>query len=239
MKEFDLKKTDPELVDIFNTFAFGKAFKESGLDERTGAMCALAANLGMNALGNYKSAVTYAMKLGLKPLEIREITYQSVPLIGFDRASAFVREMDEVFEEQGIALPLEGASTVTPEDAYEKGLSFMTENFGPYIKSMASDSKTDSYDFNQWLIGYTFGEFYTRGVLDGKTRELLTFVMLYTMDDAGKQVKTHIRINLRIGNDKELLLGVLKALTPFVGFPKTFRGLNYVNSVVKEEEKFQ
>lgn len=235
---FSLAHTDPELVKLFNDFAFEQALPASGLDQKTAAMVTTAVNLGMNSVGNFKTSVEHGLYLGLTPLEIREIVYQATPFVGFAQVVGFVDAMNAVFTEKGVELPLEKVGTVTRDDAYEKGLEFMKENFGSYIESLNSLDKGDSTDFNHWLVEYAFGDFFTRGVLDPKTRELIAFCILYAMDANRKQTRTHIRVNLRMGNDKDLLINVLKCCTPYVGFPRTFNALNMVNSVYQEELKF-
>lgn len=236
---FKLKQTDPQLIALFNHFAFDEAFKASGLDTKTAALCVLAANIGTNAPDNFRQAVVRALYLGADPVEIREVVYQAVPMAGFMRVQGFVTLMDEVFEEQGIALPLPDENTAAPDQLCDKGMALMKDLFGDYIEKLGSPDNGDSTDFDRWLVAYGFGAFMTRGGLDIKTRELVTFCLLYTQGGCEKETKTHVRVNMNIGNGKDVLVGVLKALTPFVGFPKTFNALNIVNAVAAQRETAQ
>ena len=54
-----------------------------------------------------------------------------------------------------------------------------------------------------------FGDFYTRGGLDIKTRELMIFCALATLGGAGKRMGSHAVGNMKVGNDKETLFSAL------------------------------
>ncbi len=69
-----------------------------------------------------------------------------------------------------------------------------------------------------------------RGV-DLPTRELLTFSMLAALGGADAQVKGHVAANLRVGNDRAVLLAVLTRLLPFIGYPRTLNALAAINEV--------
>ena len=47
------------------------------------------------------------------------------------------------------------------------------------------------------------------------------------------QLISHASANIRIGNDKSFLIGVLSTLIPYVGYPRVLNGLNCVNEATK------
>lgn len=65
----------------------------------------------------------------------------------------------------------------------------------------------------------------TRNGLDVPLRELLTFTMLVTLGGCDPQVKSHVAANVRVGNDRRLLIDVLTQLIPFIGYPRMLNGL--------------
>ncbi len=64
-----------------------------------------------------------------------------------------------------------------------------------------------------------FGDFYTRGGLDTKTRELMIFCALATLG-ADRQLASHAIGNMKVGNDKETLISAMVQCYPYIGFPR-------------------
>ena len=81
-----------------------------------------------------------------------------------------------------------------------------------------------------------FGDYVTRGGLDTKMRELLTFSILLSLGGCEPQLKGHIRGNLNVGNDKRTLLTVITQLLPYVGYPRSLNAIACLNEVVPENE---
>jgi 4-carboxymuconolactone decarboxylase len=74
-----LAVTDPELIDTFDNFAFDEVLRESKLDIKTRLMVQLAAIIACQALTGYKVMAGAALNIGVTPVEIKEIVYQTVP----------------------------------------------------------------------------------------------------------------------------------------------------------------
>ena len=118
-----LKGSDPELIEIFDNFAFDEVIAGSKLDTRTRVMLILAAMIGCQAVNEYKIMAGAALNVGVTPIEIKEILYQSVAYVGMARAFDFLHATNEVLGARGIAVPLEGQSTTTAGDRQDKGLA--------------------------------------------------------------------------------------------------------------------
>ena len=86
----------------------------------------------------------------------------------------------------------------------------------------------------QYLSDNCFGDFLTRGVLDVKTRELVTFSLLVSLGGCEPQVKGHIAGNVNLGNDKAVLLAVVTQLLPYIGYPRTLNAIGCLNEVLPE-----
>ena len=69
-------------------------------------------------------------------------------------------------------------------------------------------------------------DFGTRKGLDGKTRELLTVVLLAALGGADRQVQAHVSGALKTGNTKEEVVCALVHAMPYMGFPRLFNALN-------------
>src|SRR5271170_8062763 len=81
-----LSVTDPELIEVFDNFAFDETVPASGLDTRTRLMVQLAALIGCQALSEYRVMLGAALTAGVTPVEAREIVYQAVPYVGMGKA---------------------------------------------------------------------------------------------------------------------------------------------------------
>ena len=80
-----------------------------------------------------------------------------------------------------------------------------------------------------------FGDFYTRGGLDTKTRELMIFCALATLG-ADKQLASHAIGNMKVGNDKETLLSAMVQCYPYIGFPRIANAIYAIKEAKIEED---
>src|SRR5271165_3479674 len=106
--ESKLQKTDPEFIELFDNWAFDEVIRQSQLDTKTRVMMILASTIASQALGEYKVMVGAAINVGLTPVVIKEILYQSVPYVGVAKVFEFLHATNEVLQNKGINLPLEG-----------------------------------------------------------------------------------------------------------------------------------
>ena len=145
--------------------------------------------------------------------------------------------MNAVFTEQGISLPLPEQKTLSSDDErYTKGLEIQAPVYG-----------TEIADRYQWLPGdfaeavprflteLCFGDFNTRTGLDGKTRELLTVVMLATLGGAEVQVKSHVIGALKVGCTKEEIVCALVHAGCYMGIPRMFNALNACRELLSQQ----
>jgi 4-carboxymuconolactone decarboxylase len=175
-----------------------------------------------------------ALRVGVTPVEIREILYHSVPYVGIAKVLDFINGTNEVLQSKGIKLPLEGQSTTSQETRYEEGLKVQKRIFGGMIDEMYKSSPKNQLHIQRFLSANCFGDYYTRRGLDLKTRELLTFAMLVSMGGTEPQVKGHIQANVNVGNDKERLLSVVTQLLPYIGYPRSLNAIKCLNDLLPE-----
>lgn len=187
-----LKEKDPELVEIFDNFAFDEVLQYGDIDEKIRLKAILASLIAQQSLGEYKFMIKGAMNIGVTPVEIKEIVYHAVPYCGIAKVFDFLHATNDIFEECGISLPLEGQSTTTRETRFDKGLEVQKSIFGEVIDKMYEVAPKDQIHIQHYLSDNCFGDFYTRTGLSVKERELLTFVMLISLGGCEPQVKGHI-----------------------------------------------
>ncbi|MDK2825893.1 MAG: 4-carboxymuconolactone decarboxylase [Methanolobus sp.] len=230
----DLNVTDPELMEVFDNFAFDEVIGYGNLDTKTRMMVILSSMIASQTLSEYKVMLEGALNVGVTPIEIKEIVYQSIPYVGFAKAVDFIYASNEILESRGIELPLEGQSTTSPETRFEKGLEVQKKIFGDVIDQMYEAAPENQIHIQKYLSGNCFGDYYTRKGLDVKMRELLTFSMILSLGGCEPQLKGHIMGNLNVGNDKETLLSTVTQLLPYIGYPRTLNAITALNELIPE-----
>ena len=198
--------TDPEFVQIFESFAFDEVVNQGDLDERTRFMAILAALLGCQGVDEFKVMLPAALNMGVTPVEVKEIVYQS-----------------------GVSLPLEGQATTTPKTRLEAGNQVQVDIFGEAMRGFQNSGPQESRHINKWLADNCFGDYYTRKGLDDKQREMITFCFLAAQGGCEPQLTSHATANIRIGNDKDFLIQVLSQCLPYIGYPRSLNALRCVN----------
>jgi len=118
-----MKVTDPELIEVFDNFAFDEVLRYGNLDTKTRLILILGSMIASQALGEYKVMLGGALNVGVTPVEVKEIVYQAVPYVGIAKVYDFIHATNEILESRGIKLPLEGQSTTSPETRFEEGLT--------------------------------------------------------------------------------------------------------------------
>ena len=99
---------------------------------------------------------------------------------------------------------------------------------------MYKESPEDQIHIQKYLSANCFGDYVTRNGLDVKTRELLTFSMLVSLGGCEPQVKAHIQGNVKLGNNKQVMLSVITQLIPYIGYPKTLNAIRCINEIIPE-----
>jgi alkylhydroperoxidase/carboxymuconolactone decarboxylase family protein YurZ len=82
-----LATTDPELIEVFDNFAFDEVLHYGELDTRTRLMTQLAAIIACQALAEYRAMLGAALTVGVTPVEVKEIVYQAVPHVAWPKSS--------------------------------------------------------------------------------------------------------------------------------------------------------
>ena len=227
--ESKLKATDPELIELFDNWAFGEVMQDAPLDPKTRLMVQLAAIIACGALSEYRVMLGGALNIGVTPVEVKEVVYQAVAYVGMARVFDFLHVTNDVLQSRDIELPLQGQSTTNPGTRLDKGLEAQRHIFGDLIDRMYEQSPKDQLHIQKYLTANCFGDYYTRRGLDLKTRELLTFSMIASLGGCEPQLAGHVAGNLAVGNDRKVLVWTITQLLPFIGYPRTLNALRVIN----------
>ena len=80
-----------------------------------------------------------------------------------------------------------------------------------------------------------FGDYYTRGGLDYRQREMITLCFLAAQGGCEPQLISHAVANIKMGNDKRFLIKIISQCLPYIGYPRSLNALLCVNEAVERE----
>ena len=228
-----LSETDPEFIERFDNFAFDEVINQpgQGLDDRTRFLAILSTLLGCQGIDEYEKLLPAALNLGVTPVEVKETVYQATAYLGIGRVYPFLTAVNEVFQAQGIPLPLEGQAATTTENRREAGTQAQVDIFGEGMRDFWQGGH-----INLWLADNCFGDYYTRTGLDYKQREMITFCYLAAQGGCEPQLTAHAGANIRLGNDKAFLIRVISQCLPYIGYPRSLNALTCVNNAARQFE---
>ena len=229
-------ETDPEFIERFDNFAFDEVVNSDDLDDRTRMMAILAVLIGCQGIDEYRAMLPAALNFGVTPVEAKEIVYQAVAYLGIGRVFPFLHAVNEILTARGVRLPLEGQATTTMETRMEAGARTLVEINGPSMEGFAQSGAEETRHINRWLTGNCFGDYYTRGGLDYRQREMITFCFLFAQGGCEPQLTSHAAANMRVGNDKGFLIKVVSQGLPFIGYPRSLNALRCVETAAAKRE---
>ena len=227
------KNTDPEFAKVIENFACDEVINNDDLDDRTRMMAVLSTLVGSQSTDAFKEMLGCALDSGVAPVEVKEIVYQATAYLGLGRVFPFLKCVNDELTERGIALPLDGQATTNPTDRLEKGEQTQVDIFGDHMRGFSQSGPEESRHINKWLSDNCFGDYYTRGGLDYKEREMITFCFLAAQGGCEPQLTSHAAANLRIGNDKAFLIKIISQCLPYIGYPRSLNALRCVNEAAK------
>lgn len=233
----DFLETDPEFTEIFDNFAFDEVVNHDDLDGKTRFTAILAALIGCQGGDEFRAMLPAAMNFGVTPVEIKEIVYQAVAYLGIGRVFPFLKITNEVLTERGVILPLPSQTTATAANRREAGTQAQVDIFGGGMKDFWRSGPEESRHINLWLAENCFGDYYTRGGLDFKQREMITFCFLAAQGGCEPQLISHSAANMKIGNDKAFLIKIISQCLPYIGYPRSLNALRCVNEASGNSKK--
>lgn len=223
-------RTDPEFIERFDNFAFDEVADRVQLDDVTRYLGWLATLLGCQGIEEYQVILPAALRNGVTPVQAKEVVYQAVAYLGIGRVFPFLKATNDILEAEGVKLPLPEQATTdsTRESRLTGGEQVQIDIFGEGMRGYKDEGNPDYPWINEWLVDNCFGDWYTRGGLDLKQRELVTFCYIAVQGGCDAQAKAHAAANISVGNSKELLIRVVSSNLPFIGFPRTLNALSVI-----------
>ena len=232
-----LAETDPEFVERFSNFAFDEVVNSGELDGKTRFLAILATLLGCQGIDGFRVMLPAALNFSVTPVEAKEVVYQAVAYLGIGRVLPFLNASNEILRARGVKLPLEGQARTTTENRLQAGEQAQIDIFGEGMRGFAETGRDTNGQVNKWLVDNCFGDYYTRGGLDYKQREMITFCFLAAQGGCEPQLTSHAAANMRVGNGREFLIQIVSQCLPYIGYPRSLNALRCVNDAAKAQAK--
>lgn len=227
--------TDAEFENIAGRFLCGDVIEHGVLSDKQKAIVILTT---LTASGTHEVMEKYvlaALRAGVSANEVRETLIQCTPYVGMEKVNLALKEAYKAFEKAGVADTVTEQGTVEEDTRFNNGLAAQQNIFGAEnINNMRNAAPPALKHIQDYLSAYCFGDFYTRKTLDLKMRELITFCAIITLGGCEAQAKSHAAANLRVGNTREMLIGVVTQCLPFIGFPRTLNAISCIDSVTSQ-----
>ena len=100
--------------------------------------------------------------------------YQATAYCGFSRTLPFLKKLNVFLGAANVHLPLEPQGTTTSETRAQAGEDKQVEIFGENMRGFAQSGPEETRHINKWLADNCFGDYYTRGGLSTREREMVT-----------------------------------------------------------------
>ena len=225
-------ESDPDFVNIMNRFIYGDIYAHEGLDDKTRGLINLVIYTTNQTLTQLGDQVEAALNVGLTPVEIKEAVYHCAPYAGFPKALSAIQVVNDVFKFKNIPMPLTSQTRAGEEERFDKGLGVRVGMSGDIAAKSYDNAPVGQKHIQEYLNAFCFGDFFTRGGIDVRGRELLTFCILSAQGGCETQIKGHIRNNVSAGNDKKTLIAAITHCLPLIGFPRMLNALNCINEIL-------
>ena len=211
----NLWDTDVEFIERMDLF-LKDVEDEPELNERTRTLAICASLVGCQALDVFTCIVEDTLEVSLKAIELKELLYQACAYLGYGKVYPFIQQTNGILKQKQINLPLPSQSTTSKQTRLKKGSQAQVDIFGEHMKDFYKSGSKD----------------YTRNGLTLREREMITYCFLAAQGGCEPQLNSHIKANIRIGNDEAQLISILSQCLPYIGYPRSLNALRCIKEAV-------
>lgn len=117
---------------------------------------------------------------------------------------------------------------------YERGWEKLMEIDGEGGQRVIESLKEIAPDLGSYVVEFAFGDIYSRGGLDLKSRQLITIASLLTQGGCEPQLTVHLHAALNVGlTPAEIIEGIMHCV-PYTGFPRVLNAVLTAKAVFQE-----
>ena len=217
---------DPEFMRIMQRYIFGEIWQTGSLEDPLRALCEVSAMTARHTLPALKNHIRSAFNAGCSARQIREAVYLCSPFTGFPHVMEAIVQMNEVFAEKGIRVPLESAETIQEDgDRLSLGSQLLPDAADDHFKKFRSLPAPYDAFLPHIMTAYGFGDFGSRSVLTPRERELLCVVAVAASEDQKDMLMLHVEAAREAGASEEEIVCALAQASPYMGLPRLLDAL--------------
>jgi 4-carboxymuconolactone decarboxylase len=233
----NLASSSPEFARWSVEFEFGEILARDGLNPRARqiAIISMLATAG-NRNDLLRLHIEGSLRSGLSQTEITEALMQLAVYAGFPTALNAFAIANPAFaslkQKPATAVPA-GAAVMTSENRRsrsERGLATLSKTSAQAGEAVVNSFNDLAPDIGRAIVEHSYGDIFSRSVLDAKTRELATCSALVGV--GSKTMETPLRVHtsaaLTVGATEAEIIETLLNVVPYCGYPTVEEGIRIV-----------
>lgn len=223
--------TAPDLMRLSIDFGFGEALARDGLDHKAKLLAIIAM---LAAAGNRADALRLhlagAIANRVTRDEIVELLIQLSVYRGFPSALNALSVAQSVLalgvQTLQVDIPAP-ANAESRSDRLERGSALLAKSSAASGDAVVRSFDDIAPDLGRMVVEHSYGEVFSRGGIDLKTRELSVCAALAAVGSATTEtpLRVHINAALNVGASREEIVETLVNLAPYCGYPTTQRAI--------------
>ncbi|MBO0803148.1 MAG: carboxymuconolactone decarboxylase family protein [Nocardiopsaceae bacterium] len=225
----------PDLGRMTVEFGYGDVYAGPDLTLRQRQIINVAA---LTALGTAAPQLRFhigaALHVGVTRREIVETILHMTVYAGFPAAINGIAAAREAFTAAGNAE--DPVSEPTAGNRYERGLEALRQIDGHVGEQVIASLADIAPDLARYIIEFSFGDVYSRGGLDLRTRELATVAACTAMGTAAPQLRVHLHGLLNAGGTRAEAVAAITQMAAYAGLPAAINGIAAARAVFAERD---
>jgi 4-carboxymuconolactone decarboxylase len=207
------------------------------LSDRQKAIIPIAAFTAIGNMQELETALNEGLDAGLTINEIKEVLIHTYAYAGFPRAlngiTTYMVVLDER-KEKGVNDQTGKEATPVPADFDKTAYGHKVRNslVGKDISKRTSGYPVFTPIIDQFLVEHLFADIFYRDVLSYQERELVTISILAAMTGTESQLKSHLRIAMKMGLSEAQLDEYVAVLRQEVGTESAERANTTLNDLL-------
>ena len=110
------------------------------------------------------------------------------------------------------------------DDRYRRGVEILQRLTGNRLEQLTNKVAEVAPDFARMTIEFPFGDLYSRGVVDLRTREMAAIAALAALNRL-PQLRVHVAAALNLGCSRDEVVEILMQTAIYAGFPVALNAL--------------
>jgi len=225
-----LKDIAPDLARYIIEFSFGDVYSRNGTTLKEKEIAVVA---GLTAMGNaapqLKVHIHGALNVGVSTEELVEVILQMSSYSGFPSAINGINTLKEVLQEKKI--DFQPVPEKQEGDRFIRGVEWLGKLDPNQVQLLEETFQDIAPDLTEFVVGFGYGDIYSRKNLNSKLRQIATIAALTCMGTAQPQLAFHIRAGLKVGLTKEEITETIILMVVYAGFPAAINGINTAKEV--------